>query len=52
MCALSAAVYVLFTLFKMALARLAGAWGLWGVPIFFAVPVTVAVGGSLIGDRH
>ena len=33
------------------LAMLVDAWGLWGVPIFLAVPVTVAVGGSLIEDR-
>ena len=32
------------------LAMLVDASGLWGVPLFFAVPVTVAVGGTLIGD--
>jgi hypothetical protein len=36
----------------MVLARARGRLGAVGVPIFFAVPATVAVGGSLIGDRH
>ena len=34
------------------LGMLVDAWGLWGVPLFVAVPVTVYVGGSLIGDRY
>ena len=33
------------------LTMLVDSWGLWGVPIFFAVPVTVYVGGSLMTPR-
>jgi len=34
------------------LAMLVDAFGLWAVPIFLAVPVTVAVGGMLVSDRR